>query len=127
MAGVQGRAREPPAQDTVSHRKRLGTWLRDSDRWQAAPGVLAGPEPGKTQGRSEGTSGKGRWGREPVLATSDWGRRLALETTGSLAGAVSPGAPMGTATARKGAVNGVLFDLLAIWVFIFQTSSHPME
>lgn len=78
-------------------------------------------------GQKRGDKWKGQVGPGAGAATSDWGRRLALETTGSLAGAVSPGAPMGTATARKGAVNGVLFDLLAIWVFIFQTSSHPME
>lgn len=83
--------------------------------------MLVGLEPGVTWDRSEGTSGK--VGSGASAATSGWGRKLASEMTGSLVGAVSPGAPMGRATARKGTVNGVLFGLLVIWVFIFQSSS----
>lgn len=66
---------------------------------------------------------KGQVGPGAGAAASDRGRKLASETTGSLTGAVSPGAPRSTAAARKGVVNGVLFGLLVIWDFIFQTSS----
>lgn len=76
--------------------------------------MLKRPEPKDMQGRSEGTSGKGRWGQEQEAHVGN--DRLAGRCH-------QPCAPTDAVAARKGAANGVLFGLLVIWVFIFQTSS----
>lgn len=78
--------------------------------------MLKRPEPRDMQGRSEGTSGKGRWGREQEACVGNdrlagWCRQ--------------PCAPTDAAAARKGAVNGVLFGLLVIWVFYFSDFLIP--
>lgn len=65
-------------------------------------------------GQKRGDKWKGQVGPGLVAAASDRGRKLVSETPSSLASAVSPGAPTGTAAARKGVVNGVLFGLLVI-------------
>jgi len=89
--------------------------------WDAAPGMLSGP--GGTRGKSGGRSGKGRWGREPARRPAT-GAGSSGRKRGLAGRCRHPGHCQGTAAARKGAVSGVFFGLfIALWVFIFQTSS----